>query len=150
GHLPVELVDARHPDEDGRAGAAVAVMLRQVQDQAVPGYLHVGRGVLLEVVLPIDREAKVIDVELLRLLHAEDAQDGDRLLERHRHRRPPASASKVSANASVPPLHSFLSLNTLPAIMLGPYLTTSADTRGGGGAGRSARRAASRGGRTTA
>src|SRR5439155_25694611 len=68
--LPVELVDARHPDEDGRAGAAVAVMLAQVQHQAVPGYLEVCRGVLLEVVFPIDGEAEVADVELLRLLHA--------------------------------------------------------------------------------
>src|SRR5262249_24538923 len=36
-----------------------------------------------------------------------------------------------------------------PVSSLRPSLTTSADTRGGGGAGRSARRAASRGGRTT-
>jgi hypothetical protein len=31
----VELLDAGHPDEDGRAGAAVAVVLRQVQHQPV-------------------------------------------------------------------------------------------------------------------
>src|SRR6516164_2487994 len=47
GDLPVELLDARHPDEDGRAGAAVAVMLGQVQHQPVPRHLQVGRGVLL-------------------------------------------------------------------------------------------------------
>src|SRR5262245_12259804 len=87
--LPVELLDAGHPDEDGRAGAAVTVMLGQVQRQPVFGHLQVGRGVLREVVFPIDGEAEVIDVELLRLLHAEDAQDGDRLLERHGHCRPP-------------------------------------------------------------
>src|SRR4051812_40111593 len=101
--LPVELLDARHPDEDGRAGAAVAVMLRQVQHQAVPGHLHVSRGVLLEVVVPIDGEAEVIDVELLRLPHAEDAQDRDRPLERYRHCGPPSSHSRGSAKARVYP-----------------------------------------------
>src|SRR5262249_50083463 len=58
GDLPVDLLDARHPDEDRRAGAAVAVMLAQVQYQPAPGHLHVGRGVLLEVVFPIDGEAE--------------------------------------------------------------------------------------------
>src|SRR5262249_4036338 len=44
---------------------------------------------------------------------------------------------------------SFFSL-TKSSAMIGPFLTTSADTPGGGAAGRSARRAASRGGRSTA
>src|SRR6516162_5232858 len=37
GDLPVELLDARHPDEGGRAGAAVAVVLAQVQRQPTSG-----------------------------------------------------------------------------------------------------------------
>src|SRR5262249_42270645 len=80
GNLPVELLDARHPDEDGRAGAAVAVMLGQVQHQPGPGQLQVGGGVVLEVVFPIEGEAEEADVELLRLLHVEDTQQGDGLL----------------------------------------------------------------------
>src|SRR5215204_107293 len=56
-------------------------MLREMQYQSAPRHLQVGGRVLLEVVLPIDREAEEPDVELLRLLHAEDAQDRDRLLE---------------------------------------------------------------------
>src|SRR6516162_1319984 len=58
GDLPVELVDARHPDEDGRAGAAVAVMLAQVQHQTGPGHLDVRRRVVLEMVFPIEGKAE--------------------------------------------------------------------------------------------
>src|SRR6516165_9649103 len=48
-------------------------------------HLEVRRGVVLEVVFPIEGEAEEADVELLRLVHVEDAQDGDRPLERHGH-----------------------------------------------------------------
>jgi hypothetical protein len=57
------------------------MMLGQVQHQSGPRNLDVRRGVLLEVVFPIDVEAEKAKVEVFRLRHVEDAQDRDRLLE---------------------------------------------------------------------
>src|SRR5713101_6865464 len=41
-------------------------MLAQVQRQSTSGHLHVRRRVVLEMVFPIEGEAQVADVELLR------------------------------------------------------------------------------------
>jgi hypothetical protein len=66
-------------------GAGVAVMLAQVERQAGPLDLHVERRLRGEAVLEGDPEPQEIDIELLRLFDREDAQDGDRALERNRH-----------------------------------------------------------------
>src|SRR5262245_3687310 len=67
GDLSMEFLDTGHPDEDGRARAAVAMMLGQVQHQSRPGQLDVGGCVFCKMMLPVEREAEVTDVELLRL-----------------------------------------------------------------------------------
>lgn len=73
--------DAAHPDEDGRAGRGVPVMLTQMQAKAAAGNLRVEGEIVSEAMFPIDSEAKEIHVELLRLLDREDAEDRDCVLE---------------------------------------------------------------------
>lgn len=73
--------NAPHPNEHRRSGAGVAVMLAQVQLEPRSGDLHVEREVVAEAMLPVDGEAEEADIELLRLLDREDAQDGDRVFE---------------------------------------------------------------------
>jgi hypothetical protein len=50
-----------------RAGSTVAVVVRKVKQAFVFRHLHVQRSAGLEPVLPIDREAEEIHVELTRL-----------------------------------------------------------------------------------
>jgi hypothetical protein len=73
--------EAPNPEEDRGAGAAVPVMLGQMQYAAVARNLHVKRGVLIEAVLPIDFEAEEIDVKLFCLFDAEDAENRNGLEE---------------------------------------------------------------------
>jgi len=73
----LEFVDAFEGDLKAGAGAAVAVVLGEVEGEAIAGDLHVERGGGLEAVLPIDMEARVIEVELAGFLDREDAEDGD-------------------------------------------------------------------------
>ena len=68
-------IEPGHAHEDVRARAAIAVMLRQVEDQPPSGNLHVDGRVVVKAMLPTDGEAQEADVELLGLLDAEDAQD---------------------------------------------------------------------------
>src|SRR5262249_33865066 len=50
-------------------------MLAQVQDQAAARDLPVERSVVIEAMLPIEREAEKSEIELVRLGDVEDAQD---------------------------------------------------------------------------
>ena len=59
------------------AGTAVAVMLAQMQDEIAARNLTVKRGGRVEAMIPIDREAKEPQVELICLLYIEYAQNGD-------------------------------------------------------------------------
>src|SRR6185295_4026629 len=51
----------------------VAKMLREVQREAVTRDLHVGRRVVVEVVLPLEREAEEVQVEFFRFGDVENA-----------------------------------------------------------------------------
>src|SRR5215469_14237122 len=59
------------------AGTAVAVMLAQMQNKTPPRNLTVKRGGRVEAMIPIDREAKEPQVELVCLLYIEYTQNGD-------------------------------------------------------------------------
>ena len=80
GKLGMEFDDALEGDLKPRAGRAVAVVLGEMEHQAVAGDLHVEGGGGVEAVLPIEMEAGVVEVKLTGLLDGEDAQDGDDLL----------------------------------------------------------------------
>src|ERR1700692_41018 len=73
----VELLNARRSDQGRAAGRRVAMMLAQMQRQAVARKLHVKRGAFKNVTFPIDRKAEEIDVEFLRLADVEHANDRD-------------------------------------------------------------------------
>ena len=59
-------------------GDAVAVMLGDMEHDAVAADLHVERQAGLEAMLPVDRKAQPVDIELARLGFVEGAQDRDR------------------------------------------------------------------------
>src|SRR5215469_1240697 len=59
------------------AGTAVAVMLAQMQNKTPPRNLTVKRGGRVEAMIPIDREAKEPQVELVCLLYIKYTQNGD-------------------------------------------------------------------------
>ena len=71
--LGVACFEARHLDEHCRARAAVAMVLRKMQHETTKGDLRIERRVFFKAVLPIHLEAKESNVELLRLLDAENA-----------------------------------------------------------------------------
>jgi len=56
------------------AGTAVAVMLAQMKNRIAAKNLTVKRGGRVEAMIPIDREAKEPQVELVCLLYIEYAQ----------------------------------------------------------------------------
>lgn len=60
------------------------MMFRKMQDAGITADLHVERQARLEPVLPVDREAEVVDVEPLRQRLVEAAEDGDWWLHRVR------------------------------------------------------------------
>lgn len=63
------------------AGTAVAVVLAQMQHQPAPRDLPIQRRVVVKLVVLVDLEAKVPEVELVRLGDVKDAEDGDDGLE---------------------------------------------------------------------
>ncbi|KFY31183.1 hypothetical protein V493_01330 [Pseudogymnoascus sp. VKM F-4281 (FW-2241)] len=73
----------RHPHVD--AGTAVAVVLAQVQHQPAPRDLPIHRRVVVKPVAPVDLEAKVSEVELVRLGDVKYAKDWDDRLELDSH-----------------------------------------------------------------
>ena len=71
------------------AGAAVAVMLAQVQDEAPARDLAIERGARVKAMVPVDLEAEEIQIELVRLGDVENPEDRDDLVENDLHRLPP-------------------------------------------------------------
>jgi len=78
--LGVEFADAFEVDLKAGAGAAVAVVLGEMDDEAVAGDLHVERGGGVEAVFPVEVEAGVVEIELACFFDGEDAEDGDDFL----------------------------------------------------------------------
>lgn len=66
-----------------RAGTAVAVVLREVEDAATFGYLHVQRQAFFKTMLPIDLEAQKPDVELPGFGFVKDPENGCCLAKTH-------------------------------------------------------------------
>ena len=60
-------LDASHHHPNARAGAAVAVMLAQVQDEGAARYLTIERGAWVEAMVPVDLEAEETQIEFVRL-----------------------------------------------------------------------------------
>src|ERR1035438_10904640 len=83
--LGVACFEARHLDEHCRARAAVAMVLRKMQHETTKGDLRIERRVFFKAVLPIHLEAKESNVELLRLLDAENAKNRNHLSCRQRY-----------------------------------------------------------------
>ena len=64
-------------DQQRRAGRGIAVVLAQVQHEIAPRHLQVQRRRGVEAMLPVQREAEKIEVELARLGFGKTAQDRD-------------------------------------------------------------------------
>src|SRR5215469_12812153 len=79
--LPLERLDTLHHHPDPGTGAAIAVMLAQMQNQGAARDLAVERRVGIEAMIPIDRKSEKLQIKLVRLGDIEDAQDGDDLIE---------------------------------------------------------------------
>ena len=73
-------------------GAAVAVMLTQMQDQVATGNLAVKRSDGIEAMIPIDLEAQEPKVKLVCLGNIEDAQNRDDRMKANLHQLPPSGA----------------------------------------------------------
>src|SRR5205085_8925243 len=76
--LGMEFVDASEADENGGAGAGVAVVAREMEEESGAGNLHVKRQIRLEAVLPVTVKAEEIDIELVGLGFVENAADRNR------------------------------------------------------------------------
>lgn len=79
----MESVEPDHVDKHHGPWRAVAMVLAEVQAHSAARHLHVERRMGLETVLPVDREAEEINVELARLLNREDAEHRDDALDVH-------------------------------------------------------------------
>ena len=80
---PMQGVDAGHPHKDSGPCFRIAGVCAQVQGGTRSRNLRVGgRPGRIALIAPIECEAQEIDIELLRLVYREYAQDRDRRLQR--------------------------------------------------------------------
>ena len=71
--LGMEGVDALHPDEDGRAGAGIAVMLGEMELQTRARNLHIERHVRPETMVPVLVDLHIVDGGLYNISQAPDS-----------------------------------------------------------------------------
>ena len=71
----MKVADTRHVDHHVGAGAGIAGMFGQVQDETAARDLGVEREVVAEAVFPVDREAEEAAIEFMRLGNVEYAHD---------------------------------------------------------------------------
>ena len=69
--------DSTHHYSDINSWTPIAMMLAEVQNETIPGYLLIQREVGLKAMVPVFREAKEILVELFGFDYVEDTEDGN-------------------------------------------------------------------------
>ena len=83
----MKLRDALAVDADVAAGRCVAMVLGDVEHNAVAADMHVERRGRVEPVFPVDLETEPIDIEFARLGFVEAAHDRHRAKMGQRHER---------------------------------------------------------------
>ena len=88
GQFIVKFLRTFNRDQHFAAGAAIAVVLGEMQDQFAARNLHVEREIVTKAMLPIDLKTEPIDIKFPRLFIVKDAKNRHRSLNLHLYKTP--------------------------------------------------------------